>query len=310
MIVSIIISAFLLSLILSNYCQKLFIKKQIFDKINIRSSHNTLATRSGGLNVYITLAIISVLFYFNQIQIYDYSLMIPLSIIFFVGVYDDIYNVDFKLKFIFQIIVAKIIIDNGFIVDNFHGIFGIFEINRIIAQLVTIFIIVSIINAINLIDGIDGLTISISLIFIVFYEFFSFNKSDFNLLSVLLISSLIPMYYFNFRKKNKIFLGDSGSYLLGGIISIYVMNILSNEFRIKPEFDINKILFVVSILIYPIIDVARVFFIRLKNKKSTFEADKNHIHHIILNKVNSHIKTTLLISCFTIFMIILTQLIF
>ena len=226
----------MLSLIILNYSQKFFIRKKIFDKINIRSSHKTLATRSGGLPIYITLTIISVFFYLNQIEIYDYSLLIPLSIIFLVGIYDDIHNVDFKLKFIFQIIVAKIIIDNGFIVDNFHGIFGIFEIHRIIAQLVTIFIIVSIINAINLIDGIDGLTVSISLIFIGIYEFFALNNSDFHLLSLLLSSSLIPLYYFNFRIKNKVFLGDAGSYLLGAIIAIYVMNILSNEFIIKPEF--------------------------------------------------------------------------
>ncbi len=310
MTISIIISSFLLSLIISNYSQKFFIRKKIFDKINIRSSHKTLATRSGGLAIYITLTIISVFFYLNQIEIYDYSLLIPLSIIFLVGIYDDIHNVDFKLKFIFQIIVAKIIIDNGFIVDNFHGIFGIFEIHRIIAQLVTIFIIVSIINAINLIDGIDGLTVSISLIFIGVYEFFALNNSDFHLLSLLLSSSLIPLYYFNFRIKNKVFLGDAGSYLLGAIIAIYVMNILSNEFIIKPEFDINKIIFVASILIYPIIDIARIYFIRLKNKKSPFEADKNHIHHLLLNKFDSHVKTTIFISCFTIFIIIFTQLIF
>ena len=73
-----------------------------------------------------------------------------------VGLYDDIYKLDFKLKFIFQIIAAKIIIDSGLIIDNLQ-VLGVFEINRIIAQILTIFIIVSIINAINFIDGIDGL---------------------------------------------------------------------------------------------------------------------------------------------------------
>ena len=52
-----------------------------------------------------------------------------------VGLYDDIYKLDFKLKFIFQIIAAKIIIDNGLIIDNLHGMLGVFELNRIIAQL-------------------------------------------------------------------------------------------------------------------------------------------------------------------------------
>ena len=105
-------------------------------------------------------------------MIYDFSIIVPLSILTFVGLYDDVYNIDFKLKFIFQIIAAKIIIDNGLIIDNFHGVFGIYEINRIIANLVTIFIIVAIINAINFIDGVDGLALTIVLFFISLFEFF------------------------------------------------------------------------------------------------------------------------------------------
>ena len=66
-----------------------------------------------------------------------------------VGLYDDVYKVDFKLKFLFQIITAKIMIDSGLIIDNFHGIFGLYEINRVLAQCVTILVICSIINAIR-----------------------------------------------------------------------------------------------------------------------------------------------------------------
>ena len=90
-----------------------------------------------------------------------------------IGLYDDVYNLDFKLKFIFQIIAAKIIIDSGLIIDNFHGLFGIYEINRASAQILTIFIICSIINSINFIDGIDGLAASIVIFFISSFEFFS-----------------------------------------------------------------------------------------------------------------------------------------
>ena len=205
------------------------------------------------------LIIISIYYYLNGIDIFNFSIFIPLSLLFLIGLYDDIYGVDFKLKFIFQITVAKIIIDNGLIIDNFH-VFWVYEVNRVIAQLITIFIIISIINAINFIDGIDGLLTSISIIFMISYEFFASVNTDFYFLSLLVISTLIPLYYFNFRKAKKIFLGDSGSYLLGGIISICVLNILGFDYRIKPEFDLNKIIFVISILIYPIIDIIRIFF--------------------------------------------------
>ena len=86
--------------------------------------------------------------------------MIPLSIMFIVGVYDDFYEADFKLKFLLQIIVSKIIIDQGYVIDSFQGIFGIYELPWAIAQLFTSFVFLVIVNSLNFIDGIDGLAIS------------------------------------------------------------------------------------------------------------------------------------------------------
>jgi UDP-GlcNAc:undecaprenyl-phosphate/decaprenyl-phosphate GlcNAc-1-phosphate transferase len=309
MFTTLIISSFILTIIFALFSQKIFLKKNMFDKINERSSHNTIATRSGGTAFFGVLSIISIFYYINGITLYDFSILVPLSILFLVGIYDDLFEVDFKLKFIFQIIVAKIIIDNGFIIDNLHGVFGLFEINRILAQIITMFIIVSIINAINFIDGIDGLAISVGLLFIASFEFFSANNSSFYGLSAIAIFSLIPLYYFNFRKTKKIFLGDSGSYLIGGLISVYVLNILSQNYIIKTDFDIHKIIFVISILIYPIVDLIRIFTIRIYNGKSPFLADKSHIHHILNRYYKSHFKTTSLIMIVSSLVIILSQLI-
>jgi len=101
--------------------------------------------------------------------------------------------------------------------------------------------------------------------------------------------SLLPLFYFNFKKENKVFLGDAGSLLLGSIISINSFSFLSQE---NYSFSINPIFIFILILLYPIFDLARVFFIRIYNKKSPFIADKIHIHHILLNKINSQILTT------------------
>ena len=227
-----------------------------------------------------------------------------------VGLYDDLYNIDFKLKFIFQIIAAKILIDNGLIIDNFHGILGIFELNRIIAQLLTIFIIVAIINSINFIDGIDGLATSIILLFVIMFEFFSTSATPFINLSLILVASIMPMFFFNVKKKNKVFLGDSGSLFLGGIVSAYVIFILSQQYIIKPEFDLHKVLYVFSILMYPIIDIIRITVKRIAQKKSPFEADKNHIHHILLKRTKSHLNTSLIIVVVSICFIIFIQAVF
>ena len=304
-----ILTSFTLSCFIIIISQKYFLYNNYIDKIKTRSSHSSKATRTGGVSLFSTLFLISVYFYLIGYDIYEFSLLIPLAILAGVGLYDDINGVDFKLKFIFQIIAAKIIIDNGLIIDNLHGFAGIYDISRITAQLLTVFVIVAIINSINFIDGIDGLAISNVILFICGFEFFSVEQTTYSKLSTILVASIIPLYYFNFRKKNKVFLGDSGSLFLGGIISIYVVKILTNNYIISPEYDIHKILFVISILFYPIIDITRIFFLRLIKGKSPFKPDKNHIHHLVLMKKNNHLIATLCITSISIFLLILIQII-
>jgi UDP-GlcNAc:undecaprenyl-phosphate/decaprenyl-phosphate GlcNAc-1-phosphate transferase len=302
--------SFILSCFTIYLSHKYFLHNNYIDKVNKRSSHSSIATRTGGVSLFSTLFLISLYFYFSGYEIYEFSLLIPLSILMVVGLYDDINGVDFKLKFIFQIIAAKIIIDNGLIIDNLHGFAGIFELSRIAAQILTIFIIVAIINSINFIDGIDGLAITTVILFIIGFEFFAIPPTSYMNLSTILISSLVPLYYFNYRKTNKIFLGDSGSLFLGGIVSVYVVYILSNNYVIKSEFDLHKIIFVFSILVYPIIDIIRIFFLRILNGKSPFQPDKKHLHHLLHKKTKKHSTTTLLIFSSSIFLIILFQILF
>ena len=303
-----IIVLFILSFLTIILSQKYFLSNNYIDKINNRSSHQKIATRSGGLSLFVSFFFISTIAYINGIELFDYSLIIPLMMICAVGIYDDVYDLDFKLKFIFQLIFAKIIIDNGLIIDNLHGFLGVYEMGRIISQIFTVFIIVAIVNAINFIDGVDGLALSVFIMFISLFELFSLGTSQFSKLSVIIICLALPLYYFNFRDNFKIFLGDSGSYFLGGLVSIYVLYICSNVYVIKPQYDLNKIVFVFSLLSYPIIDMIRVFIIRLKNGKSPFVADKNHIHHILLKNLKSHFKVTITIMGFSLLITLLCQL--
>ena len=175
-----------------------------------------------------------------------------------------------------------------------------------IAQILTIFITLAIINSINFIDGIDGLAITVVLFFILMFEFFAIQQTPYWNLSIILFGSIIPLYYYNFKKTNKIFLGDSGSLFLGGVVSIYVIYIFSQEYTIKEKFDVNKLIFILSILTYPIVDIIRIVMIRIKDKKSPFEADKRHVHHLIFSKTKSHFLTTMyiLLSTFTVTLIV------
>ena len=295
--------ALLTSSIITFKLQYIFTKLSFFDAINHRSVHKSKATKIGGISVFITLFIFSVIYYFNEDQIFDFSLLIPLGIMFIVGVYDDFYNADFKLKFLLQIIVAKILIDQGLVIDNFHGVFGLNTIPNIPSQLFTIFVFLVIVNSINFIDGIDGLAITETIKVIVLIEFFSNQPTKIYSLGALSLFCLLPLYYFNFKRENKVFLGDAGSLLLGTLISIYIFTLLGNDFKLTENFSSNRAILSMAILIYPLIDLLRVFYIRVKNKKSPFRPDNNHIHHFLLSKGIGHLGICLIIQFVSLFLL-------
>ena len=278
----------ILSGILLYSIQKIFIYYKKFDDFNHRSSHKTLATRTGGIAVFTTLLIVSSYYYFNSIELFDYSLFIPIGIMFIVGVYDDFYHADFKLKFLLQIIVAKIIIDQGYFISNYYGLFGLFEVPWILAQLTTVFVFLIIINAVNFMDGIDGLAITEVIKTIFLLELFSKSQTPLTPLFTLLILCLVPLYYFNFKRKRKIFLGDGGSLLLGTMVSIYIFYLLGDQYVFKKGYQINKVIFGIVVILYPLLDLLRVFILRIKDGKSPFTADQNHLHHSLVKKGISH----------------------
>ncbi len=294
--ITILIVTLLLSTLSHYTIQRVFIRFKKFDDFNHRSSHKTLATRTGGIGIFFSLLMISLYYYFQGIEIFDYSLFIPLGIMFIVGVYDDFYKADFKLKFFLQIIVGKILIDQGFIISNYYGFFGIYEINRFLAQLTTVFVFLLIVNSINFIDGIDGLAITevIKIFFVI--EFFSLTKTPIFDLGFISVCAMVPLYYYNYRKKRKIFLGDSGSLVLGTLVSIYVLGTLSSDFKFSENFEVNKFIFSVSILFYPLMDLLRVIIIRLKNGNSPFVADRNHLHHKLNDLLNDNHFLTVIIT--------------
>ena len=302
---NLLICSIIIGVILNILFQWLFVKLKKFDSINARSSHSTLATKTGGIAVFTTLFFITLYFYFTSNEIFDFSLLIPLAIIFVIGVYDDFYDADFKLKFFIQIIVAKLLIDNGFIINNYYGLFGIYEIPYLLAQFTSVFVFLVLVNAFNFIDGIDGLAVSFAIFSILGFEYLN-ESSLLTLLNTICIGGLIPLYYFNFKKENKIFLGDAGSLFLGSLIAINLFHYLDIDQRVINR---NRVLLSVAVLFYPLVDLLRVFIIRINQNKSPFKADKNHIHHIIQDKVKNHFLTSSLILISSLMILIMSYMI-
>jgi UDP-N-acetylmuramyl pentapeptide phosphotransferase/UDP-N-acetylglucosamine-1-phosphate transferase len=158
---------------------------------------------------------------------------------------------------------------------------------------------VVIINSFNLIDGIDGLASGLAMLAASAFGiwFFVAGNTQFSILSFALVGSLAGFFIYNvFGHRHKLFMGDTGSLIIGLVISALVVKF--NEFNID-----SSVLYAVdaapvlsfAIIIVPLVDTLRVMTIRILNKKSPFTADNNHIHHRLLELVPSHLKVTLII---------------
>lgn len=289
----------IISIALIYLFQKYFIKKNKFDEIKNRSSHTVLATRSGGSSIFFTLFFITSYYYITDYQIFDFSIFIPLGILFTIGLYDDIYQVDFKLKFIFQLIAAKILFDQGIAIESLNGLLGIYEIPHLISQALTIFILLFIINAANFSDGIDGLAITEVAKSLLIYLALNFAyRLGYPFFVSIIMISLIPLYFFNFKKNYKVFLGDSGSLFLGGVVGVAIIY-LNNIIGESSDKLVNTPLIFLMCYMYPIVDTSYVIIKRLVNKNSPFIADKSHIHHILIRKGFSQKKCLIVLSGLT-----------
>ncbi len=265
---------FFLSLFLTYMIAKFSSRMGMLDIPNERSSHVNPIPRGAGVAIF--LSYLSVLVAFNLHFVEEYmGFFIGSLIIFFVGVYDDNRGVEPKTKFIFIILATFAI----FFIDHFHiatlGTWYDYEIslNVIVSLLVTIVAVVGFTNALNLIDGLDGLSGSVSIvIFGSFYYIGLVHHDAFIMnISLLMITSIVAFLFFNWYPA-KIFMGDSGSLVLGFTIS--VVAIKSTEY-----ISVTAVLFLAAI---PIIDTLSVMIRRIQRGLSAFNPDKTHLHHKIL----------------------------
>lgn len=224
-----------------------------------------------------------------------------LIMLFFLGMKDDLLVLDPKKKLIAEILGAVVLTSFTDIhFTNFHGFLGITTIPMWLSYLTTIFMVVVILNSMNLIDGIDGLAGSIAIIASLTLGawFWLSGETGFAIMASALTGSLIAFLYFNLSKgKNKLFMGDSGSLLIGFILA--VMLIKFNEINAGSG-AIHKLesspAITIAILIMPLFDTLRVFTIRIWLRQNPFKGDNRHIHHLLLRAGYSHRQSTLFIS--------------
>lgn len=288
--------------------------KNLMDSPNSRSSHLNRTPTLGGVSFFYTL--IFALFFLKNWSDNDEAIyLIPgLTILFIVGLKDDLVVLSPFSKLAAQFISVSFILSNEvFTIHSLHGFFGVYDIPIYVSYLVGGFIMIVIINAYNLIDGIDGLAAIVGVIILIIYTTIFYMTQDYFylLLSLTLNGCLIAFLKYNLSnsKDSKIFMGDTGSLIIGFIISILTLKFLAlspDKLENLPFLIENIPLIAIGILIVPLFDTGRVFTIRLANKRSPFSADRNHTHHILIDYFNiSHRKASLIIGAFNLIFVYL-----
>lgn len=266
-------------------------KKNLFDNPDaVRKLHTKPISSLGGAGLFLGF-IISVLLTGNLFGSTGFSYYIASFIlIFFIGIKDDIVEISAFKKFAGQSLVACILMFKAhLLISDMHGFLGLTAIYAPFSYLLTFFTLIVVINAFNLIDGIDGLASSLSLISsLLFGTYFLVNNNlPYAVLGFAFAGSLVAFLIYNFQPA-KIFMGDTGSLLTGVVNSILAIKFIQtgSGYTAFPLSAVPAVAF--AILLIPLMDTLRVFSIRILHRRSPFSGDRNHIHHLLLDRGLSH----------------------
>ena len=302
------IEIFLL-LLLSNLLILFNLKKfskfiNIYDKPNkILKKHKSNVPLVGGIIIIINIIIYSFLSLFFEtpfknivILNKEYISVFFLATSFFLlGLYDDKFKLNPGKKFFLSTVfcIFALTLNKNLLIENVNLSF----LDRTIifnefSFFFTLFCVIILINSLNFYDGINGQSL---IFFIIVFGYLSI-QSPLQLFYLILIFVCIFILFLNLQ--NKIFLGDSGVYLLGSILAI----LLIYEYNIFKTIRFADEIFL--LLILPGLDLLRLTVMRILKGKNAFYGDRNHIHHLLIKR-NSLIKTNLILAVITSLPIIL-----
>ena len=255
-------------------------KKKLFDEPDHRKSHNVSTPSLGGIGIFAGSLFSIIMWtpfkYFGDLQ----YILCSFIIVFLIGAKDDIDPISPSKKLLGQLFAAAI---------------GIGTLPEYASIALSIFTIIVIINAFNLIDGINGLSGGIGLLISLTMGtwFFLIDRLDIAIVAFSLAGSLIAFLKYNVTPA-QIFMGDTGSLLLGLVCSILAILFID----IHKDLGDHQYAFksaptlAIAVMILPLFDTLRVFIIRILNGKSPFYPDRTHIHHLMIDCGLSHMNAT------------------
>lgn len=224
-------------------------------------------------------------------------------VIFMMGLKDDIIGMAPAKKLLVHLGVGIVLISvGGFKINTFGGLFGVEELPEALSLIFSLFVYIVVVNALNLIDGIDGLASGYSIIAMSAFGFWFLNTGQIPdaIIALTLAGAMTGFLVFNFAPA-KIFLGDSGSLLIGLVAYALATHVINTPQDFVPEAwnGISKPVIAMSILAYPLVDTLRVFCLRAARGISPFSPDRNHLHHRLMMRTRNHAKTSLFVYVFS-----------
>jgi len=299
----VLVATFLAALVIAWMSIPVIIKvaeeKHLYDEPDeARKSHVNKIPTLGGIAIFAG-TVISASFFANQSSSLDlWAFLSAMTILFFTGIKDDIIPLSPYKKFIAQLLATLIIVLWGNVqLSSFYGFFFVYEVHPILLSLASVFTIIVIINAFNLIDGVNGLAGGIGFIVLVVFGswFYTHGETSLAIWAFAACGALLGFLRYNLLVNAKIFMGDTGSLILGFISAVFAIRFIEMN-KMELSFAGGKApIFAIAVLMVPLFDTIRVFTIRLLNKRSPFSGDRNHLHHLLLDIGFNHIQTSFIL---------------
>jgi UDP-GlcNAc:undecaprenyl-phosphate GlcNAc-1-phosphate transferase len=286
-------------------------QKKLYDIPDERKLHTRPVSSLGGVGIFSGFLLASLLSIQGNLSPEFQYFFAASFVIFFLGLKDDLVILSASKKFIGQVIAASIIIHLGQIkLDSMHGLFGFEQVPEGFGLALSYLTIIVVMNSFNLIDGIDGLAASLGVLTMLVFGtyFFAVEQQAYALLAFSMAGSLVAFMIFNHHPA-KIFMGDSGSLMIGLVNSILVIKFINTASSPLVTIPIESAVAIgFSILIVPLLDTLRVFAVRILNGRSPFSPDRNHVHHLLLDRGMGHSAVTLTCVGINVFFIVFAYL--
>jgi UDP-GlcNAc:undecaprenyl-phosphate GlcNAc-1-phosphate transferase len=276
---------FLFAIVAYYFFQKHAHSFGLVDIPNSRSSHTKPTTRGFGVVIFLSVFLVAV-FWSPLFVAQNTFFFMSMFLAMMVGLVDDVRGCAPRIKITIFILISLLLMTDGYLISGAGVYLGVnIEIVYVISIFLTLFALVVFTNAFNLIDGLDGLAGTISLvIFSVFLLIGHLNNDQLlTIIPTLFIAAIVVFLLFNWHPA-KIFMGDSGSLMIGFVISALGIHALN---YIEPI----SILYIAAL---PIFDSLIVFFRRISKGNSPFAPDRSHLHHIVLDQFNGNVTKTVM----------------